>query len=257
MDLNAYFDDLVERIADRVVEKLNSNPGNWPGPVETKGVVTAAGITASTPPWVVETVSGEDKAEDIVSEVARLSQEEDEGVDDPGDEVVGQAPLASIDDQPTRMTVRREFWSGQDVRNLRKALSEYEGEDIGKYKIIPKKELVEMAASLETLTGHDLDAKVVEPEPEEFTYEEALKTDLAELKAIAVENGVDADKLVGLDVDAVADLLFEPEVELTAEEVMDLDFAGLMKLAAEYDVEVPDNIARQDLALKILDKVSE
>lgn len=247
-------DYLIDAIASRVVAKLREADGSsWP----------------DTEPAVADTKKFERTIDRLKADSGTS------GAEDPGDAIVTPTPEP---EEPSRMQVRTEHWMSVDVRKLRKLLMAFEDQPAEYYKDKSKADLADYAARLEALTGKDLDVQSSEeedtqedlPEPvvadevespddnggdtsEDLTYEEALKLDLDELKQIALNSGFSSDELKGLDVDAVVDLLFEEDKELGIDDLLNMDMGELAKIADELQVDVPDNISRQDLALRLVE----
>lgn len=189
---------------------------------------------------------------------------------DPGDEVVKPKEPELIEGLDAR---RMNFWNGKTAQTIRDHLAAFEQEGIAKYNAMNKAKLVKYIAGLEAVTGKDLWSytpepepadEVVQPEPEPedeegVTKEDLLRMDLSELKEIAVEEGIPEDKLAGLDVDAVVDMIWDlPEDDvLTQEAVMDMDIESLKELAKQNNVEYDPDISRTDLAMTLVRKFGE
>jgi hypothetical protein len=129
----------------------------------------------------------------------------------------------------------------ETIVSLRKLIAAAENKMSSDYTTMKKPALVNYIADFEALTGHRVDEvpedeaepevpddTSVESEPEDDADEEvdldrdsaiALgANDLGELKSIAIDAGVDAADLKGLDVHAIVDLLFGSEDDEDAAE---------------------------------------
>lgn len=249
-DLNELFDELLDRVADRVVAKLRASEGSdWPGAVETKEEVP---------------------------------------------EAVEHTPEALPEPERDYRAERLDHWTdyiSENGRSAALALLKEHGEDLRSYSKLGDLNLISKLADFEILTGRELDdateEDIAEPEAEDvelpaLTRESAVELDLPDLKDYAVKAGIAQEDLNGLDVDAIADLLFgeseqedlvtDPDgtvrppdstdmgeyegdddvVELDEDEIRDASLAQLKQWAKEFGIEYQRNISRNDLIELIL-----
>lgn len=260
-DLNSLVEALVDeisaRVYDKVEKRLTQQFGKpWPD-VET----SEPEVETKEKPFVrtVDKVLG-NPLEEALDKIGEAT-----------DEPETSSLFTSTKDE------RREHYKALTAPAVRELLMEAEGLKPADFKGMSKADLVERAVNFELLTGKHLDDdsddpgdEVVEPEAEpedevvepsdegeDLTYDQALKLDLAELKQIALDSGFEADELKGLDVDAVVDLLFSSDDELELDDLLDMPFDSLVKVAEQLGVEYDENISRPDLAQTIYRQASE
>jgi hypothetical protein len=212
-DLNEMFEALADLLAEKVASRLQAT--DWPqtGNSTNTNYIDPRNPTIAYPPQL------ETKEEASSPTEVKLTQE-------PSDK-------------------RRAELSKIDVRRLRATMAQAEGKEVSEYTHLDKKTLINQIVSLETILGRTLEEEIArrsdsdevpddtdisdaeaedDNESAELTREAALGMDLADLKSVAISNNISADKLKGLDVEAVVALIFGDETE--SDDVEDDDDTG-------------------------------
>lgn len=218
-DWNKIVDEFANLVADRVVERLaNSAPSigaEWPPALETPEVAT----------------------EEI--------------------EVKDERPPVKVSVASHDYDARRVVISKEDVRTLRKKFATVEQVEPSTFATLTKKDLVDKIVAFEQLTGRTIDEEIErlsdipddtdigevdaedDDEPVELTRESMLELDLPKLREIAADQGIDPEKLTGLDVEAVVAVIYGDEVpeqdeesdSYTKDEIEGMSLAELKRLA--------------------------
>lgn len=314
-DFNQLFEELADAIADKVVARLASQQGtDWPA-VQTKGIRIGDDPTAFVAQHgPVTTTNGTNPL--VISDKTPFTRtidkiNADKVVEEPDEDKVvsvGSAPGDRIDEL-TKVNIRtlRRKAAAVGVDNDIHNVDHYE-----KYE---KPELVILIVNFELLVGKTVDdlagnapvkVEKVESEPEEvpddtdldtpepeddddappLTREGALSLDVIALKSMAIDNDIEASKLVGLDVEELVKLLFgeepveaAPVAELeapesdedeeeegegyTEEEIRGASLSELKTMAEQLNVQLDDDdqieydrgTSQEELAQTIIDLV--
>lgn len=213
-------DDFVERVAAVVAARLQASAKaeDWPR------IDTPLGPSPSNP---CVTVDMDQQAQEFLDR-AQAS------LDHFGDNLADADPKLG-----NKMADRKEELKYEDVRTLRKKVAKVENKLPSDYTL-SKEELIDHIVRLEAILGRTLDeelfrsageipddTKLDEPEPNDDSEVEPLTKDVAELmdlkdlKRYAISQDIDPADLVGLDVEAVVDLLFGKSVQAAQPEPID------------------------------------